>query len=415
MKQLIFSKVLIFLILNNVLGQSDFREAFIIKNNNDTIYGYVDNRGNRANAFQCTYKKTMDSETVEYTPQELKGYRLIDKKFYISANILREGKMDTVFLEYLVDGVLDVYYYRDEHGEHYLYNNGDGNFVELKTSSREIEKDGRKYLIEKKEYVADLKNELKEVPSLADKVPNMSINHKSLIKMANEYHNAVCSDQECIVYEKTVGLKIDFGPLAQMNFLSIKNNGNYEEFTWEEDARFFLSDIQGSSVYYSMGGYINVYAPHFSERTYVGYEVSFGVNSIDLTSEYTDPTHYYYLPSQIKTSQVIFNNSLHIGFVFPERKLQPFFQLGGFYNFLNFTDYFRETDRLNKNGVYYETLTSEYNVFDNRDYGFSFGAGCNLSISEKMKLHFETRYNHGLGWSEFTNADYIKLSVGLEF
>jgi biotin synthase-related radical SAM superfamily protein len=41
-------------------------------------------------------------------------------------------------LEYLINGIVDIYYYRDDNGEHYLVDNGSGDLLELKNEEKEI-------------------------------------------------------------------------------------------------------------------------------------------------------------------------------------------------------------------------------------------------------------------------------------
>lgn len=137
----------------SLYGQNDFFEGYIIKNNNDTVYGLIKLGGFVQNAKECVFKKDPYSKTTKYFPSDLLGYKFIKGKYFVSEMIsyqlnsesikkikhvdfdrnkgtfyldnetINELKSDStigvqnelinknVFLEYLINGNIDIYAY----------------------------------------------------------------------------------------------------------------------------------------------------------------------------------------------------------------------------------------------------------------------------------------------------------------
>ena len=69
-----------------VWAQRDYRKGYIITNEQDTIFGWVDYRGDIRNAKVCSFKKSETGQATEYTPLDIVAYRYIDSKYYVSKN-----------------------------------------------------------------------------------------------------------------------------------------------------------------------------------------------------------------------------------------------------------------------------------------------------------------------------------------
>ena len=215
MKHLLVISVVLISSMAEVFSQADFRNGYVVKNNNDTLHGLLDYKGNKANAKKCIFKADAHAEKQEFAPEDIKAYRFIDSKYYISRSIKARDQEELVFLEFLINGTVDIFYYRDElSGEHYLIENSDGQLFELKNEEKELIVRDVITVRESKEYIGVLKYTFKESPVISKQVENMSLNHKSLIDITHAYHNEVCINEECIIYEKKLpGHKVKFGLL----------------------------------------------------------------------------------------------------------------------------------------------------------------------------------------------------------
>jgi hypothetical protein len=54
--------------LANCMAQSDFRNGYIITNSGDTVYGQIDYKGNRSNAKECIFLKTVPRKKLNTHP-----------------------------------------------------------------------------------------------------------------------------------------------------------------------------------------------------------------------------------------------------------------------------------------------------------------------------------------------------------
>ena len=123
-----------------VKAQTDFRPGYIIEHSGDTIYGKIDYRGDKLMSTVCKFQST-DNSNLEFFPGDIIGFRFIDSKFFISKEI--ENKM--VFVEYLINGVVSVFYMRDEYGDHYFIQKEGDELMELPYEIQEKYVDNKLY------------------------------------------------------------------------------------------------------------------------------------------------------------------------------------------------------------------------------------------------------------------------------
>jgi hypothetical protein len=186
--------------VNLVSGQNDWATGYIIKNQGDTLYGYIDNRDSHSNSQQCYFRSSKQSEKQVFSPADISGYRYDNGRFFISKCTENTKSCEPVFLEFLVHGSVDMYHYKDV-ADHY-YIEKEGKIYELK-NTKEIKKyNDVTYQKENKEYVGVLTALLKDA-DIQPQIQKTTFGTKSLIKIAKTYHEKTCTDEACIIYEKT--------------------------------------------------------------------------------------------------------------------------------------------------------------------------------------------------------------------
>ncbi len=206
--------IISFLLLTfNLTGysQNDWRQGYVIENSADTIYGLIDYRSPKSNSQYCYFRESEQVETIKYSPAQIKGYRYINGKYYVSKSIkikINENER-IVFLEFLINGIANIYYCKDEDEKYYIEK--DNKIYELKNTEKQINREGTNYIREKKEYIG-LMNYLFREAQISVDINNTELGHNSLIKTAKKYHNKVCTNGECVIYEKKINpTKLDFG------------------------------------------------------------------------------------------------------------------------------------------------------------------------------------------------------------
>lgn len=199
--------LVIFLIITSLkwLSQTDFRPGSYISLKNDTVHGLIDYRGDIRNAKFCVFKKDENSKPVKYAPGKIKAYRYTDSKYYISKIVKTKDDEKQVFVEYLVNGIADLFYYRDMqvNGNHYFIETEHGELFELKNEKDTIFIEGKgKFLRETNRHIGLLKVAFADCMEIQPQIDKIELNHKSLINIAKNYHDYVCEEDKCIIYEK---------------------------------------------------------------------------------------------------------------------------------------------------------------------------------------------------------------------
>lgn len=217
--------------LYNVQGQTNFVPGYVITNGNDTLHGLVDYRSDQRNSRKCEFKENKNAPPQEFLPFSIKGYRFNDSKFYVSKNVLVEGKEMPLFLEYMVDGISDLYFYSDGQFFHYYIEKKEGQLYELTNEKQNYELNGSHYITNSNKYIGVLKLAFADCPELMPKINAASLDDKSLVALTKEYHAYVCEDEKCISYEKSLpSIKVTVGAFVSMNssFMKFGNTSRYE-------------------------------------------------------------------------------------------------------------------------------------------------------------------------------------------
>ncbi len=396
----------------NIIGlkaQSDFRDGYIISNNNDTIQALIDYRGNKANARKCNYKLNTDSEILSFSPNEIKGYRFTNSKYYVTKTIDKENEPKQMFLEYLLNGIVDIYYYRDNSGEHYLIDNGNGKLLELKNEEKVTMTDAQ-FVQNPKKYIGVLKYVFQESPSISQRVENLRLNHESLINIAHDYHVEVCGDEECIVYEKKIPkIKNTFGILLGLNGMSISQTGGFsEDLYFMEDSQF------GFNIYPSVGLFYKMNMPSINERLYFQCEILYSFVKLTTTNSYFDPTYKVDYLNNIALKLNSIDSRGVIKYEFPKGKVRPTFQIGGFAKYFFKTEYNRDLD------ITYTWIDSflenqNYeNPFSKFDYGIVCGIGVKSFYLSDKELFLDLKYQRGFGLLKNLSSNTISFDLGFQ-
>lgn len=289
---------LLFLISFSLQAQTDFKQGFIVKNNDDTLFGKIDYRGDLFMGQLCRFKTNSDT-VADFYPTDLKAYKFIDSKYFISKQI--NGR--AVFLEYLFNGIVNLYYLRNDSGDHYYIERDTIPLTELNYKEEIISKNGVRYLFEAKGFIGQLNYFMKDAQGIEKKIERIDKpDHAMLIKLAYDYHTQVCKDKKCIIYEKQF-------PLFQ---ISIEPSA---EIIWYKG----ITQIQSE-----YGAYLYFWAPRTNEKLYV----KTGVFAGNLLG----PKYFYTELSGDKQS--VIRIPLQIQYMADSRLVNPAFSFG--FNILRF-------------------------------------------------------------------------------
>jgi len=192
-------------------AQSNFRPGYIITNENDTIIGLVDYRTDQMNALTCSFKKTETSSVKTYLPGNIAGFRFTeDGKFYVSRGIVINNTPVKVFLEYLIKGMMNLYFYSDvaTKFDYYIFETQNGEMQYITKRPDEIQKMGgdkflntKYFLVKDIRYKSDVKNIFEDIPELEKETKDIHFSHDAMISVTKNYHNLTCTTGEpCIEF-----------------------------------------------------------------------------------------------------------------------------------------------------------------------------------------------------------------------
>lgn len=211
---IIFLSTCLAIVSLSLNAQSNFQSAYYITNQSDTIHGEIDNRGDIRNCHICTFRSDGDAQSFSFEPGDILAYRFNESgTYYISKEVKINNEDQVVFLEYLVNGISKLYYYRGEGQDRYYIESQHGLMTELTNDMIEFSVNGADYARKSNLYVGQIKAAFGDCPDLQSKLDRAQFSHNSLIKLTSEYHDYVCDGQRCIIYEKALPkIRVSGGP-----------------------------------------------------------------------------------------------------------------------------------------------------------------------------------------------------------
>lgn len=116
----------------------NYKDGYIITNNQDTLWGKILYPLNTNTPQHCSFKFNDNVIAVDYKPSDILGFRYIGSKCFITKNINLRGLNKICFIELLVSGLVDIYYYEDLVESTYFIEDSNGILIPL--TNDEIEK-----------------------------------------------------------------------------------------------------------------------------------------------------------------------------------------------------------------------------------------------------------------------------------
>lgn len=174
-----------------LFGQYEFKPGYITKLNGDTINGFIEIRNESINIKQCRFKPTMSAELTTYTPSELKAYRIIDERYYVSKLVWTET--DSIFIEFLMEGKINLYKSINEQKEAFYIERSDLPLTYLPYNEVSIEgklgnNNGAQYTRTSSQHLGILKYYTADYPELMANMDDLVLNEHNLLRLIAKYN-----------------------------------------------------------------------------------------------------------------------------------------------------------------------------------------------------------------------------------
>ena len=303
-----FTLTLLAVIRLSVFSQSDFVPGFIQITKYDTIFGLIKETGNISNSRECVFRKTLSEPNQYYYFDDIYGYRFKDGKYYISRKFVSNGDSLTLFLEYLVDGIVDLYFYRDSEGDHYLIEKENLPLKEISRQNKLLYENGTAYLPRSLVHSNIVKYYMYDCPDLFKEIEDINIpQQKNLIQLTKKYHNITCPDKNCIIYQKSLPkFRVDIQPIVGKTYL--KKDFLFHDYAdYNEDIKsyfqcgivsYFWMPNESEKLFFKTG---LIYIHH--KKSY--YTNNFGYDMIEERGGIKIPIQFHYQIFKSKVTPVI--------------------------------------------------------------------------------------------------------------
>jgi len=397
--------VLSLLIFQSSFSQENFLPGYVIKNNSDTLSGYIDYRDWEKNPDKINFVSQLGKSPNVFTFNEISEFKVGDEIYvrgivdievspiqveYLTDSPQIQLGRDTTFLQTLVKGPKSLYYYRHPLGRDYFYIKGESGYDLLLYKKYVKKNDGSPKIIESKKYAGQLTLYLNDCEAIQDKLTRVSYKKKSLSDLFESYYK--CTGSE-LTFEKEIDKgHAEIGLLAGASYTTVK-------FT----SAGFPHLVNGgfnTSVNPTFGLFLDLILPRnqgklsiYNELQYASYEVSGEYESIVDENESSSTT------TDIGASYIRINNLIR--YKYPVGKLFLFAN-GGISNGFAVS----QKNYIRRESIFYsdEKLFEGEAIEDPRKIETGFIVGTGL---KGEKLSFELRYENGNGFSRIISLSHV--------
>jgi hypothetical protein len=407
-KKSFFLMLAILQIFLTSFGQRGYEPGYIITNSFDTLRGVIKLKSNYLNGRSCDFIDAGAQNPKIYSPSDIRGYRIENSKNYVSKEVAIDSTKQRVFLEYLVSGIVDLYYLKELQNEYYFFEkdgiltplSNEGSMVTVKAKGVQGEYEST-YFKTSNQYKRVLTYFFQDSPEVSLKIPQTRFDYRSLINLTVDYHNAVCHDKKCIDFTKSTKQRLIMEVYAGMinSRMGLATSKNY---------------ASQSNLF---GGLQFRFIPFksFSRWNFL-IGMSYSTNSFQGVFDNTLYTPEYTRTYQIETQYSILRIPLTFDYTFGTGNLQPYLSLS--YNnifLINRTYKIIRTDRGKNYG--------EDSRFRGYEYGLSPALGFRWKLDDKSyifeKNEFEFRkslanFNYILDYQKI-NSWLISVGYGFRF
>lgn len=399
----ILTACFLLLICNGILGQSDFRNGYIVTLENDTLPGHVAYRTNSLNLESCIFSGP--SGKKEFFPGDILGYGFADNEHFMS------GIVENTFVEVLVTGPMSLYEAKDR-----FVIGKEGEYYEL-YSDRQMVYDRAKYeynTVEKSRWRGKLSFLLNDCLKNSQRsTASIRLKEKDLTRLITRYNECRGVDYSEFKKNKPWGV-FEFGAsLGMANAqMTTKREDKFHNPKYMADPSLFehLADSY-ESVIPTVGVVVSFTAPRISERFAFQTEAQYSQTAFQslVVVERSQSQEYHDTYIELSTISV----PLSVKYSFPERAIGFFMQGGAQLNFHIDSNSYVLSEEV-RDGVVYTSDPAEAMRINDSQVGIWGGIGLQKSFSHfksNMSLRYIQMSNLSNVFATKVNTNQIALNL----
>jgi len=212
MKRFIPTFLILFCFFISINAQENYSPGYIITNTYDTLRGYINYKTDIQNAKVCHFKTNLNDKEQFFLPGQIAGYRFTDVgRFYVTKSVTIKDSARTVFLEYLVKGIMNLYYYTEKsdassdiYFNHFYFfenENGEMNFITKGPDKVIVIDNGSLKNREDNKYKGMLRYIFRDCEPIGNEALQSNFKQETMVELTKDYHKMVCtSGEECIEF-----------------------------------------------------------------------------------------------------------------------------------------------------------------------------------------------------------------------
>lgn len=182
------------------LSAQQFKPGKIVLLDGTEKKGLIQINEAKINSNYCYFKESKNTGIVTYHPTDIEGYSINSFKIFYSKTLPNSERK--VFLEYLVDGKVDLFTYTDDKEKNNFFIQKNGELISVTSNKKMVEKDGKQFQIQDQQFKTNLKQVFSDAFVLHNEISITNYNLESLVSLTKKYHNLTCKDTLCIDYSR---------------------------------------------------------------------------------------------------------------------------------------------------------------------------------------------------------------------
>lgn len=195
-------------------SQENFKKGYIIKSDGDTLSGLVDYREGFRSYRICQFKSVFDQSVATYTPDDIRGYGMINGKTFQSKKITEaNGVLKNVFLDMKIIGFVTLYKY-----EYVFYVQKSSDSLQRLSNDKSQQLiDGKQVVRYTNQHIAVLSTMLFDCIALRERTQKVPFVERQITTLIEDY-NACQSVAQTVVEASKSWAKVMVGLTGGVHF-----------------------------------------------------------------------------------------------------------------------------------------------------------------------------------------------------
>jgi|GEM_PF-6906034 len=301
-------------------AQMSYKKGYIVKNDQDTLHGFVQHYITNFNENQCSFKTSDEAEPTTYYPGDIKAYSIENFADYQTQKIQNsDGEFFTVFAQLLLGGTISLYQY----DETFYVKKNDGELIRLNDDPFTMQKaGGTKMEGTSKKHIGILNYLMQDQPSLHSSIQNTKLNKPSLVKVIEKYNKNFSPVKYSYKRKPKIYRNSTFGVKAGYSASNIKIKANtttldYLTQKWDMSSTFKAGIFYESNMFIfnkplSITAGLNYYNYKYNSTSTENYITGYSTE-ITINHEETYNVNGIELPLGLKYNLPIQENNFYAG------------------------------------------------------------------------------------------------------